>query len=951
MNRFSIILLLIVFHFAYSQQPSKVIIGEEELAGINIYSIIQDNDQSIVLSTNNGLYRYNSLTFQTIDSQLVGDQSLFGLEKNSKGVIFCYNLSGQIFFIKGNKLYNFFNIPKQFLNSVIQIKIDANDCLLIYCKKLLRVSPDGKWKALYTSISSESSSLAKDKNGKIYFYDTKKVYSVLGDKVSFEYHLPYENYNILKPYTTNEGIINFQVNTLAKGYCISPKKVTEVNYKTAKDKTAFYHFFVSKSKPIIWFASSKNGIYAFNLDGKPLFNNQLLFKDYFISGYLEDNEGNFWLTTFGKGIIFIPNLNVVQYTNNVLLDNEDLLRITKKGDDLFFGGVKGNIYQLKQDSIFLVQSNLKKIEFLKYMPYSNVFFVNGLIYDNDFKEKIYDQAFNKYDAFQNDKDALIRYVTRDGLFTTNQNNWKSINEKYALRSYAVYEDLESNTIWLGSSTGLEILRNGIYKKVTYKNQPIFSTSITKIDNQIWMASSFGVLIFESGKLKKILNKKAGLLADKAVKLLVSYPMVYISSNEGLQQYHLKTQKFKNFTKAEGLLSNAVFDFEVVNNSVFIITSKGLQKMSFDDIRSDVTNLPKIKISEILVNGYEIVKTKNVFKPNENTIEFSLIAISHRYRGKLKYQYQLEGYENKWYTSDFASNKIRFTKLTDGNYTLKLRAIYNNVVSNQITVYPFTIESVFWKTKEFVIIVLLLVLGLSYLLYHLRIRFVVAKKNEEIEREKYKQELNKSKLTALKSQMNPHFIFNALNSIQEFIVLNKKDLASNYLADFADLMRSYLQHSQEDAVSLYDEIETLVLYLKLEKIRFEEDFEFIIQCDESIDKEQIYIPSFLLQPFVENAIKHGLLHQKGSKKLSVLFEKFSQYSIKCEIIDNGIGRTASSKLNEKRKHQSFATKASQNRLELLNQTAKDKIELEIIDLYNENKQSLGTKVILTIPIIH
>jgi LytS/YehU family sensor histidine kinase len=183
------------------------------------------------------------------------------------------------------------------------------------------------------------------------------------------------------------------------------------------------------------------------------------------------------------------------------------------------------------------------------------------------------------------------------------------------------------------------------------------------------------------------------------------------------------------------------------------------------------------------------------------------------------------------------------------------------------------------------------------------------------------------------------------------VLNKKELASNYLADFADLMRSYLQHSQEDTVSLSDEIETLDLYLKLEKIRFEEDFVFSIQCDTSIDKEQTYIPSFLLQPFVENAIKHGLLHQNGEKKISVSFEKLSTYSIKCEIQDNGIGRTASAKLNEKRKYQSFATKASQNRLELLNQSAEDKIELQIFDLYDEQQQSLGTKVIVTIPIIN
>lgn len=946
-------LLLTLFFtcFLFAQQPSHLLIGDEELAGVNIYSIIQDLDQTIVLSTNNGLYRYNSLTFEAINSELIGDQSLFGLEKNSKGVIYCYNLSGQIFYIKGNKLYEFFKVPKAFLSTVIQMKIDDDDHIIIYCKKVLRVSPKGGYEVLFSPKSTESSSLAKDKKGKIYFYDLQKVYSIVGSKLTFEYEVPYKSFNLLKPYATNSGTINLQVNTQAKGFVVEENQIKEVVYKTPEDESALYHFFISKSKPIIWLASTKNGVYVYSLDGKPLFNNQLLFKDFFISSYLEDNEGNFWLTTFGKGIIFIPNLNVIEYTNNNVLDKDDLLRITKKGDELYFGGVKGNIYSLKQNKIKLVQSNLKKIEFLKFMTHSDAFFVNGLVYDRDFKKLLYDHDFNKYDAFQHDKNAKIRFVTRDGLFSTSQNNWKSKNDNYNLRSYSVLEDVESNTIWVGSSTGLEVLKNGKFIKMTYQNQPIFCTSIIKVKNQIWIASSFGVLVYEKDKLIRIINKKLGLLADKAIKLIVCDTVVYISSNEGLQQYNLRTKQFKNFTKVEGLLSNAVFDFEVVENTVFIITSKGLQKMSFDDMHSEASNLPKISISEVLINGFEKANSRKIFKPNENTIEFTLLAISHKYRDKLKYQYQLEGYDSKWYTSDFSSHKIRFSKLSDGKYTLKLRAVYNDIASNQITTYPFTIESVFWKTKEFIIIAVLLLLGLSYLFYHLRIRFVVTKKNEEIEKEKYNKELNKSKLVALKSQMNPHFIFNALNSIQEFIVLNKKELASNYLADFADLMRSYLQHSQEDAVSLSDEIETLDLYLKLEKIRFEEDFEFTIQCDATIDKEQTYIPSFLLQPFVENAIKHGLLHQKGMKKLAVSFIKLSPYSIKCEILDNGIGRTASTKLNEKRKHQSFATKASQNRLELLNQSAEDKIELQIIDLYDEQQQSLGTKVILTIPIIN
>lgn len=925
------------------------LIGEEKLAGVNVYSIIQDIDNSVILATDSGLFRYNSLEFEEVDSQSIGDQSLFGLTKNAKGVIFCNNLSGQIFYLEKNKLVLYYTIPKEYLSSVTQFCFDKNNNLIVSCKKLLSVSPTKKVTVLYTYKNLEASSLAKDKEGKIFFYDAQKVYVIDENQVKVHSNFPFYNNNLLKPYVANKGNVNFQVNTLPKGYLMKQKRVNPVSYNAPTKNNEIYHFLVSKNKPIIWLASSKNGIYAYNLDGTPLYNNQLLFKNYFISSFLEDNEGNVWLTTFGKGIVFIPNLNVVEYTNNDLLEKDDLLRITKKGNAVYFGGSSGSIYKLQQNTIRKVLSNQKKIEFLRYEPACNAFFVNGLVFDSQFNKLLKNQNYNKYDIFQANKSSDIWYTTREGLFSTNKALDFS-NRGYSLRSYAVLEDLESNIIWIASSTGLEICKDKIYSKVLYQNRPVFSTSIIKVNNQVWVASSDGILIYQNQKLVHVINQKSGLLSNRVAKLKQDQSYVYISSNEGLQQYDLTSKHFKNFTKAEGLLSNAVFDFEVLNDTIFIITSKGLQKMAFKNI-VPIKNLPQINISEIAVNGLEISALKTVFKPFENIFEFTLLAISHRFTNKLQYQYQLEGYDTKWYTANFSNNKIRYSHLLDGKYTFKVRTVDNELISNKTTRYSFVIESVFWKTKEFVILVFLLALGLSYFLYVLRIRFVVTKKDKEIEREKHKQELNKSKLVALKSQMNPHFIFNALNSIQEFILLNKKELASNYLADFADLMRSYLQHSQEDAVSLHDEIETLVLYLKLEKIRFEEDFEFTIHCDVSIDKEQTNIPSFLLQPFVENAIKHGLLHQTGRKILLVLFTKISQHSIQCEVQDNGIGRVANAKLNEKRKHQSFATKASQNRLELLNQSAEDKIELQIIDLYDDQKQSLGTKVILTIPIIN
>ncbi|SHJ98508.1 Tetratricopeptide repeat-containing protein [Reichenbachiella agariperforans] len=210
----------------------------------------------------------------------------------------------------------------------------------------------------------------------------------------------------------------------------------------------------------------------------------------------------------------------------------------------------------------------------------------------------------------------------------------------------------------------------------------------------------------------------------------------------------------------------------------------------------------------------------------------------------------------------------------------------------------------------------------------------------------------SELKALKAQMNPHFIFNVLNSIQEFIILNKKDLASDYLSMFAELIRSYLHFSNSGSISLRDEVDTLEKYLELETLRFEDTFSYDLQVDEGIYPEEFQIPTMIIQPYVENAIKHGLFHKSGDRKLTVAFTKPETDLIQCIITDNGIGRANAKKRNEAKgnTHKSFAMEAIASRLELYNEKSKNKIGIETLDLLGDNQEALGTQVILTIPLI-
>jgi tetratricopeptide (TPR) repeat protein len=255
-----------------------------------------------------------------------------------------------------------------------------------------------------------------------------------------------------------------------------------------------------------------------------------------------------------------------------------------------------------------------------------------------------------------------------------------------------------------------------------------------------------------------------------------------------------------------------------------------------------------------------------------------------------------------------------------------------------------------------IVGLLLIGSFSGFLFFTRYRVqqqntLLAAKVSAVEFEKDKTRME---LTALKSQMNPHFIFNALNSIQEFIILNDKKKANQFMGKYADLVRSTLQMSDKESITLDEEVKSLELYLELEKLRFEDNFNYRINIAEALQERNDRLPAMLIQPYVENAIKHGLLHQQGNKTVTIDFqiELNNPSIIKCIIEDNGIGRARSAELNAMRikKHTSFSTGATQKRLQLLNKGKDNAIVVTFEDLNDHLGQANGTRVTLRITTI-
>lgn len=207
----------------------------------------------------------------------------------------------------------------------------------------------------------------------------------------------------------------------------------------------------------------------------------------------------------------------------------------------------------------------------------------------------------------------------------------------------------------------------------------------------------------------------------------------------------------------------------------------------------------------------------------------------------------------------------------------------------------------------------------------------------------------SELQALRAQMNPHFMFNTLSSIQNFINSKNSDEAVKYLSKFAKLMRSIMENSKKSRVNLKEELEALELYMQLEQLRLEYKFDYEIIIDKNVDPTHDEIPPLLIQPYVENAIWHGITHKEGKGKITIHIAN-RNHTLQCTINDNGVGRAASEKINrQKNKHKSYGMSITKERLEILNTMQKSQLSVEIADILNDEKQVTGTSVKIFIPI--
>ncbi len=574
-----------------------------------------------------------------------------------------------------------------------------------------------------------------------------------------------------------------------------------------------------------------------------------------------------------------------------------------------------------------------------------------------------------YSMFQNQGNSLWMGSNR-GLFLYQSdscsirrfmfNAWDSSHTRYFV--FGINADLDGN-LWLATNRGLEIfdpinMRYLRSMRITEESStPTESDpwSVVRDRNGTMWIGTYGSGLFrylpESDSFA-VYTQEDGL-ANNAVYGVVEDDRdnLWLSSNNGLTRFTPAGERFWRFDVSDGLIANefyfGAYHKGHYSGSLYFGGPGGFCSFHPDSVRRPQLSFPlhitglevfnRLKYPELL-NG-DTVRLSYW----ENFITFRFAAIDFTFSGIKHYQCRLEGVDAGW--KHLGERRTAdYTNLEGGSYTFHIRAFNANSPWNreQIAI-TLQIEPPVWKTLSFRIAAASLIFGIAVLIVWRRLRSI--RRQAALERRTVESELQ-----SLRGQMNPHFIFNALNCIQHLVLRSDRALAYDHLSRFARLMRCTLENSRREMISLSRELEALRLYIELEVLRCDGQFSYSLEVDRSINQSRQTVPTLLLQPYVENAIIHGL-KPRGQGGVLLISAQANGDGIEFSIEDNGVGRKAAAEARRRRsrKHHSMGMQVARERLEFLSEKWQRPFSVDVEDLVNNQGQVGGTRVVIRIPL--
>ncbi len=942
---------MVIFKNVSAQHPAYFILGENQFRGIQIYDVIQDKALNYWFATNDGIYYFDYHTYEKIECDKDKSNSVFNFVKNNDGTIYCHNLNNQVFEIKNKTCNLFYELMKEESSSDISLAISDDGDLVVGARKIIVLNNNGIVVSKFNFSNCYLGQAFTDKDKKLHYHfgsmDSVLVYS---HKTFSKHKLNLSNDRL----QSNAVLKFFKINNQNYALDLFNKVLYKYQPYTFELESLPNNNLFGRSGSVriyevgndIWVAGTLPGVFYIK-DNLVENNYGINYNDYFISDIFKDTEGNILLSTFDKGVIVVPDLKTPDVINT--FHNDPIVSLYSDNKlGLLLGSSKGKLMNFNNKKIVDINTNGKRpIEAIYGSLNSNlILFDDGYIRGyNKLTGDIYNIALGSL------KDAVF-FSDRDFYLGTNLGilkcHWENGNnfiiESIPNLNYRMY-DLEYNSnskcLYASTSNGMYIIDSiGRSRKIEYLGESIYPTSLSFNDDKIYACDKKnGILVINQNKVTSVIKP---IVFEKQLvlnKIIIHNNSIIANSSNGFYQFDLNGKVLKSLHTVFGFNSKRVIDFTFHQNNLWISHSEGVQQIH---LNSNQFNGSKqtIRINKIIVNDIENTHLeKNNFNSEQRKIQFSLTFPTIRNRETIRYHYKLVGYDSNWNINTEDANQIIYNSLASGSYTFQVKA-ENQGVFSDVASYSFSIDYPFYFRWWFILIVIVLFIAVVFFIYRWRLS-IQQKKMQQI------NELNASKLTAIQSQMNPHFIFNSLNSIQDLVLKGDVENSYSYITTFSNLVRRTLSYSEKDFIDFEQEIKLLEIYLSLEKLRFKKDFEYEIVYN---DVDDIMLPPLLIQPFIENSLLHGLLHKEGEKRLKISFSL--KDVLICVIEDNGVGREKSKaiKLRQKSEHESFSGKAIHKRFEILSDVFEGNFGYVYEDLYN-NDEAIGTKVTLSIPVKH
>jgi ligand-binding sensor domain-containing protein len=953
------------------------------LSSTETYHAFQDSKGYIWISTTNGVSRFDGYTFQNFDEQDgLSDNVIFETTEDYKGRIWFVGFNCKLSYYENGQIkpYRFNHLIEKLVdNTILSVKssfyIDRKDNIYLSLSYLgvLIISPNG----ILTRENNYSQMLAN-----IIEKDNKILVSQYSGKAN-EF-----NINIKNIHTSIKDQIMAKSRRLA---IFAVQSSDQKSLFVVCDHLMFQvfsdgHYSVREmGGRIIWLSRDReNNIWVGSFNGGVVAIDEKNFMGPFIHSYLsdqsvssvlQDKEGGLWFTTLDDGVFYLPSHTTLSYSFPRDLPDYDILNVEAGEKEIFTGTGNGFLSVIKDNKIsnYPIDTNLhSEITALTYDKVNKQLYVsttdNAYIFKDgkishllnhaDKRNKKYEQLMVTFKSIIKESDSTYWLGNFNSLSLVNVKEhivlYNSIHDGSAnrLRINSLYR-YPDGSLLIGTADGLWTYKNKKINPVTnFKiGQDVRIRKITGdvLGNHIWVATKGSGLYLRSNDSVYRFTRKDGLLNNTVSDLWLNKNDLWLATSQGISCISIKNYKplrytLHNYTISNGLASNQVYQIKTFGEKILIATNRGLLILNKNSFTSNSIQIP-LYITKVRLMMRDTVLDKNSSLPhNLNSISFSFVGINYQSISKIKYQYRLKGLDEEWHTTQ--ETEISFPFLPPNRYEFELRTINDdNKVTSLTVVQKFIIRQPFWKTGWFILLVILSLLAGGYFIYLNRIKTIEQNNLTQHEINQYRQQ-------ALSKQMNPHFLFNSLNSIQYYIVKNDRISSSRYLSKFATLMRVILNNSQNQAISLDDEMSALQLYLELESMRFKDQFEFTIEVDPQINRISTLIPPFIIQPFIENAIWHGLMNraENGLLKIKIIKEEFA---LQCIVEDNGVGRKRAAEIVKSNPFHktSKGISITETRLRLINKKGIIQDPVTYTDLYDQNGIPEGTRVEIHIPIMN